>query len=128
MNEEKYIKLAHVLNTLPNGFPATESGVEIRLLKRIFRPEDVELFCELRLDFETPEQISVRTGRPLEGLEDQLMEMSKRGQVFMIDFGEVKAFKCCRGLLESMNSNSITWIENWPGCVRSSWVSLANSS
>jgi len=93
MNEEKYIKLAHVLNTLPNGFPATDSGVEIRLLKRIFRPEDAELFCELRLDFETPEQISARTGRPLEGLEDQLIEMSKRGQVFRIDFGEVKTFK-----------------------------------
>jgi len=93
MNEEKYIKLAKVLHTLPNGFPSTESGVEIRILKRIFRPEDAELFCDLRLDFETPQQISERTGRPIVGLEEQLLEMSRRGQVFKLDFGATKMFK-----------------------------------
>lgn len=39
MSDEIYRKLAKVLDTLPNGFPSTESGVEIKLLKRIFRPE-----------------------------------------------------------------------------------------
>jgi len=68
MIEEKYHKLAKVLDTLPNRFPATESGVEIKLLKKIFRPEDIELFCDLRLTFETAEQISERTGRPLEAV------------------------------------------------------------
>jgi len=70
MSDEIYHKLAKVLDTLPNGFPATESGVEIRLLKRIFQPEQAELFCDLRLTFETVEQIAERTGRPLEGLEE----------------------------------------------------------
>ena len=79
MSEEMYLKLAKVLDTLPNGFPATESGVEIKLLKRIFRQDDTELFCDLKLHFETSQQISERTGRPLEGLEDQLIEMWQRG-------------------------------------------------
>ena len=32
-------KMPRVLDTLPNGFPKTESGVEIKLLKKIFSPE-----------------------------------------------------------------------------------------
>ena len=93
MSEEMYLKLAKVLDTLPNGFPATESGVEIKLLKRIFRPDDTELFCDLKLNFETSQQISERTGRPLEGLEDQLIEMWQRGQVFGANIGGIMVFK-----------------------------------
>ncbi len=31
-----YVQLARHLNRLPAGFPATASGVEIRILKRLF--------------------------------------------------------------------------------------------
>jgi len=93
MNDELYHRLAKVLDTLPNGFPATESGIEIKLLKKIFRPEDAALFCELRLDFETTQQISERTGRALEGLEEHLAEMRKRGQIFGVDLGGIMMFK-----------------------------------
>ena len=48
MTDKIYRELAKVLDTLPNGFPPTESGVEIKLLKKIFRPQDAELFCDLR--------------------------------------------------------------------------------
>ncbi|HPJ95267.1 MAG TPA: 4Fe-4S ferredoxin, partial [Deltaproteobacteria bacterium] len=64
MNDEVYHRVAHVLDTLPNGFPASESGVEIKLLKKIFTPEQADLFCDMRLSFETAEQIAIRTGRP----------------------------------------------------------------
>jgi len=93
MDDAVYQKLAKVLDTLPNGFPATESGIEIRLLKRIFRPQDAELFCDLRLSWETAQQIALRTGRPLDGLEAHLVEMWRRGQVFGADIGGVKIFK-----------------------------------
>ena len=93
MTEAAYERLAEVLDTLPNGFPRTDSGVEMRILKRIFRPEDAELFCDLRLTLETPEQIAKRTGRPLEGLAEHLTEMWKRGQVFGIVFGGMKMFR-----------------------------------
>ncbi len=93
MSEEVYRKLAQVLDTLPNGFPATESGVEIKLLKKIFTPEEADLFCDLRLTFETAAQIAQRTGRPLDGLEERLVGMWGRGEIFGIDFGTVKVFK-----------------------------------
>jgi Pyruvate/2-oxoacid:ferredoxin oxidoreductase delta subunit len=91
--DEIYHRLAEVLDTLPNGFPSTESGVEIKLLKKIFDPDEAELFCDLRLTFETVEQIGQRTGRPLDGLKGKLITMGKKGQVFAIQLGETWVFK-----------------------------------
>ena len=93
MSDDVYHRLARVLDTLPNGFPATESGIEIQLLKKIFRPEDVDLFCDLRLNWETAQQIAERTGRSLADLEDHLAEMQQSGQIFGVDVGGVKIFK-----------------------------------
>ena len=93
MNENIYKKLANVLDTLPNGFPATDDGVELKILEKIFSPEDAELFCDLKLSFETPEQIAARTGRPIEGLSDRLTDMWNKGQIFGVDFGTTKLFK-----------------------------------
>jgi electron transport complex protein RnfB len=81
MNDEVYRKLAKVLDTLPNGFPATENGIEINILKRIFTPDEADLFCDLRLTPETAEEIAKRTGRPLEGLEQSLTSMWERGEI-----------------------------------------------
>lgn len=93
MSEAIYKKLAQVLDTLPNGYPETDSGVEIKILKLIFEPDEAELFCDLKLSFESPDQVSERTGRPIEGLEDKLMLMWNKGQIFGVDFGTVKMFK-----------------------------------
>ncbi len=93
MNADVYIRLAKVLDTLPNGFPSTQNGIEIKLLKKIFQPEDAELFCDLKLIFETADQIARRTERPLEGLEDRLTSMWQRGQIFGVNLGGVKIFK-----------------------------------
>lgn len=91
--DDVYHELAKVLDTLPNGFPATTSGVEIRLLRKIFTPAEAALFCDLRLSFETPEQIAARTGRPLAGLEEQLITMGEKGQLFALQFGTTRYFK-----------------------------------
>ena len=93
MHEEVYHKLAKVLDTLPNGFPATENGVEIRLLKKIFTPEQADLFCKLRLTFETAGQIAERTGLEVEGLEEILVSMAEGGQIFMIELEDTRFFR-----------------------------------
>jgi NAD-dependent dihydropyrimidine dehydrogenase PreA subunit len=93
MSDEVYRKLAKVLDTLPNGFPAREDQLEIKLLERIFDPDQAELFCDLRLVFESAKQIAERTGRPLEGLEEKLIAMTERGQLWGLEFGETWVFK-----------------------------------
>jgi hypothetical protein len=40
LNDLIYERLAEALDRLPNGFPRTSSNVEIRLLKKIFSPEE----------------------------------------------------------------------------------------
>ncbi|PKN34079.1 MAG: 4Fe-4S ferredoxin [Deltaproteobacteria bacterium HGW-Deltaproteobacteria-19] len=93
MTNDVYAQLAKVLDTLPNGFPRTDSGVEIKLLKRIFTPAQAELFGRLRLTFETVEEIAARNGMPVEGLKGALMGMAVRGQVFTIKPGGVRRFR-----------------------------------
>lgn len=93
MADDVYKQLAVVLDTLPNGYPATKSGIELEIVRKIFAPEEAALFCDLKLSFETPEQIAKRTGRPLEGLDATLTTMWKKGQIFGVDFGTVKLFK-----------------------------------
>jgi ferredoxin len=93
MSDEVYRRLAEVLNTLPNGFPTTEQGLEIKLLKKIFNPEEAELFCGLRLTWETAEQISQRTGRPIEGLEARLKQMGEHGLIQGVALGPTMIFR-----------------------------------
>ncbi len=81
MSDEIYRRLANLLDTLPNGFPKTRSGIEIKILKKVFTPDEAELFCDLKLKPETADQIAKRTGRPLEGLEDKLIAMRQRGEI-----------------------------------------------
>ncbi|OQX61559.1 MAG: 4Fe-4S ferredoxin [Desulfococcus sp. 4484_241] len=93
MSEDIYRKLAKVLDTLPNGFPATEEGIEIKLLKKMFEPDEAELFCDLKLKFETVDDIAKRTGRPAEELAQRLNSMWERGLVFGVELGGVKLYK-----------------------------------
>jgi Pyruvate/2-oxoacid:ferredoxin oxidoreductase delta subunit len=94
LSDPAYHKLAKVLDTLPNGFPATEDGLEMRLLEHIFAPDEADLVCDLRLHFETAAQIAERTGRPLEGLEEKLTSMWKeKGQVQGAVFAGTRIFR-----------------------------------
>lgn len=83
-----YRRLQIALDTIPNGFPASPDGTEIQILKKIFAPEEAELFCDLRLTYETAAQISERTGRPMEGLEEKLVAMTQKGQIIGFEFNQ----------------------------------------
>ena len=43
MDEKLYKRLAERLDALPNGFPPTEDGAELRLLAHLFTPEEAGL-------------------------------------------------------------------------------------
>ena len=56
---DAYEKLAKVLDTIPNGFPATAGGEHLAVLKWIFTPEEADLATSLKLRGETCEEIGV---------------------------------------------------------------------
>lgn len=76
-----YNKLAQKLDGLPNGFPATESGVELRILQKIFTPEEAEMALKIRPIPEPAEAIAERLGKPLAEMEAVLENMVKKGQI-----------------------------------------------
>ena len=81
MPSDAYKRLAVRLDELPNGFPPTDDGVELRMLAWIFTLEEAELAACLGLRLETPEQIAVRLGGDPKALRDQLKGMARRGLI-----------------------------------------------
>ena len=62
-SEDIYERLAAALDALPHGFARTPSGVEIRLIKLAFTPEEVWLAGHLTRFPETADEIAKRVGR-----------------------------------------------------------------
>jgi ferredoxin len=81
MNENAYQRLAARLDALPDGFPPTGDGAELRLLAKLFTPDEAALAAELRLSLETARQIAARTGGDAKVLRKQLKAMAGRGLI-----------------------------------------------
>ena len=79
-----YQRLAQHLDNLPGGFPSTESGVELRILKRLFTPEDAELAPYLTLIPEESRVIARRAGISCEDAERRLANMVEKGLIFCV--------------------------------------------
>ena len=98
-----YRRLAERLDSLPNGFPATESGLELRILRKIFSPEEAEMALKMRTTPETVEAISERLCIPSDEMQAILDTMVNKGQ---IGSGKIKGrqvymlFPYCFGIYE----------------------------
>lgn len=84
MKTDVYVRLARHLDNLPGGFPRTESGVELRILRRLFTPVDAELALCLTLLSEEPRVIARRARIPAEKAARQLETMEKKGLIYGI--------------------------------------------
>ncbi len=81
MDTQLYKRLAEHLDALPQGFPPTEDGAELRLLQKIFTPEQAELAAQLRVTLETPAELAERLGRDKRELRNMLKEMARNGLI-----------------------------------------------
>jgi electron transport complex protein RnfB len=81
MTDEIYRRLAQRLDAVPNGFPATESGIELQLLQKIFTPEEAALAGVMRLTHEPPADIAARAGIDPKVASRMLKKMARKGQV-----------------------------------------------
>ena len=78
-------KLAVYLNDLPAGFPATDSGVEMRILKRLFTAEEAALALHVTLIPEPAHVVAHRAGLKPAEAKEQLERMALRGLVYSIE-------------------------------------------
>lgn len=88
-----YTRLAKRLDELPEGFPATDSGVELKILKHIFAPEAAELALRMKPTPETVEEIAGRLGRPVEEMDLVLRDMAAKGQIAAPIMGGRRMFR-----------------------------------
>jgi Na+-translocating ferredoxin:NAD+ oxidoreductase subunit B len=79
-----YKQLATFLDHLPAGYPSTESGVELRILKRLFTPQEAEVAMTLTMMPEPDDAIAGRTGRDAAELKPILESMAAKGLIFRI--------------------------------------------
>jgi electron transport complex protein RnfB len=84
MSDTSYLKLREFLDQFPLGFPQTPSGVEIKILKRLFTEEEADIAVLLTPFPEQAGQIAERAGMDAQELEEKLESMSNKGLVFRL--------------------------------------------
>ena len=82
MNQDTYRRLAKHLDNMPAGYPATESGVEIRILQRLFSPDEAALATHLTLLPEDARVVARRAKRPVDEVAQRLAKMEQKGLIF----------------------------------------------
>ncbi len=82
MNASIYEKLREQLDQYSVGFPATQSGIEIKILKRLFTEEEAGMYLDMSMMLETPEATAARTGRKAEAVSALLAAMARKGLLF----------------------------------------------
>jgi electron transport complex protein RnfB len=102
--DQVYANLQKHLDNQAVGFPATRSGVEIKILKHIFTPEEAEITSYLSYKLEPLEAIFDRVGHLLESpeeLEKLLDGIQKKGGIESKIKNGIKHY-CCAPLLIGM--------------------------
>ncbi len=85
MTADIYKRLATHLDNLPGGFPPTESGVELRILRRLFSVDEAILALHLTLIPEPPRVIARRAGISCEYAVRRLEEMARKGLIVRVE-------------------------------------------
>jgi Na+-translocating ferredoxin:NAD+ oxidoreductase subunit B len=78
---ESYRLLAKKLDAHPNGFPAVDDESDLRLLAKLFSPEEALLASQLQIEVETAPEIADRAGRDLAEVSRTLKGLARRGLI-----------------------------------------------
>lgn len=103
MADDVYVRLRAFMDKLPAGFPETPTGVEIKILQKMFTPEQAELTMKLSKEPESVSDIARRTGMGEAQLTEKLEKMAQDGLIFRVREGEKRlyhAFHFLVGLYE----------------------------
>ena len=82
MTQSVYEKLRNQIDQYSVGFPKAESGVDLKILKKLYTEEEAALFLDLSMALEPPDSICSRTNRDLQKTTDMLETMAKNGLIF----------------------------------------------
>lgn len=84
MADPIFRQLQERLDQYSVGFPATDTGIEIQILERLFSVVDAKVFLQLSPMLETPEAIAPRIGMEPDNAAATLADMADRGILFSL--------------------------------------------
>ncbi len=88
MSGDIYVKLREFLNNLPGGYPETETGVEIKILKKLFTSEEANILLNMTAMPEPASAIAQRMGMDeIKGAET-IESMAKKGLILRVRMGD----------------------------------------
>ncbi len=82
MTAKVYFDLREQLDQYSVGFPATESGVEMKILEKLFSEDEAALYLQLSMMPEPAASIAQRTGGELDSTAALLQRMVDRGLIY----------------------------------------------
>jgi len=103
MSDDVFRELQQRLDTYSLGFPATDSGIELDILRHLFSEQDAAMFLAMTRMLETPESVAQRLGRPVDEGAAHLEDMARKGLLFRLEKGgtvRYGAIPFVHGLLE----------------------------
>ena len=86
-----YQKLRERLDMFPQGFPRTESGVEMEILRELFSPDEAQIMLFLGPNPEPVSAVAGKMGRDEGELGKQLYDMSRRGLILRFRVSDEEA-------------------------------------
>lgn len=88
MAKEIYRRLQEQLDQYSIGFPATESGVELKILERLFTEEEAEMALRMSMALESPGEVAARLGKDPAQVGEILERMAGKGLLFRLRKGD----------------------------------------
>lgn len=88
LTQDTYRKLQQFLDTQPCGFPATDSGSDIKALQWMFTPEQAEVEVHMRSIPEPADVIAKRCGKPVAQVAGILETMVTDGLIIPVRDGD----------------------------------------
>jgi Na+-translocating ferredoxin:NAD+ oxidoreductase subunit B len=82
MTQSVYQRLREQLDQYSVGYPATASGIEIKILQRLFTEEEALMYLEMTMMLESPGEVAARTGRDPAAAAELLETMAAKGLLF----------------------------------------------
>ncbi len=84
MKDEIYIKLRKHLDSMPAGYPETDSGAEIKILKKFYTPEQAAIALAIQMVPETADAIAGRLDIDKDTAVKEIEKMASEGSLFRI--------------------------------------------
>lgn len=84
MVDDVYLGLRRFLDGLPGGFPETGRGVELKILKNLYTPEEAEMTMHLTMVPEPASEVAKRAGMEEREVAELLKSMAAKGLIYRL--------------------------------------------